>query len=648
MLNGFMIEYNGFLYSEANGFSETLIVTNVQDNGATEKVTTYTSCDGNVEVINHRTTYPALNIINKWVEVKNISSGDIKITRIDSVHGILPVCKRKLTYFTSAHGKEFTPEAAALVGTKILETTSGRSCRSTHPWFSLEGEDDSSLTCSVAWSGNWIMRFEPIEDDGYRISGGLNNWQFSKVLKPGDAMEGVHVIYLYQPCGDPDSIPVEFGRWGRKYWYPKKPDSMNMHVEWNHWYPYTDRYINEDVFKANVDKSRKLGMDVCTLDAGWFGPSEESTEWYFIRGDWHRVNQVRFPSGIKALADYTHSKGLKFGIWCEIEAAGQDAELSRLHPELVAKRDGWQLGYVCMGNPETVKWAFGVLENLIAGYGADWIKIDFNLDPAGCNRTDHGHGEGDGLYEHYKGLYRLVDMIREKYPQVLLENCSGGGMRLDLGLQKHFHLAFLSDPDYPVHAHQVFWGAAAMFHPSVCLHWVWSQTLAEQHNNGDNEPIKADMPEYKFDYIIRNALLKNPGFSYRLPELPQWCQKRLAYHIGFYKNKIKPFIEEADLYRLTGQTLRTGGGDRWNAYLYITEDKKDALMFIFKLPGGEKERVLRLKGLNQDVLYKLEFQDSGRSIEKAGASLMNEGIIFDALEEESSEIISLKVICTTV
>ena len=79
---------------------------------------------------------------------------------------------------------------------------------------------------------------------------------------------------------------------------------------------------------------------------------------------------------------------------------------------MIAQRDGASLGYMCMGNHETVEWAFNVIETLISEYGADWLKFDFNLDPgAGCNRTDHGHGEGDGLYEHYMG-YFLIFVFR--------------------------------------------------------------------------------------------------------------------------------------------------------------------------------------------------------------------------------------------
>jgi alpha-galactosidase len=414
-------------------------------------------------------------------------------------------------------------------------------------------------------------------------------------------------------------------------------------VEFNPWYPYTDKYIHEDVFKANVDRCMELGVEVCTLDAGWFGPSEQQSEWYYTRGDWNKINLARFPSGIKALADYVHSKGMKFGIWCEIEAAGPKAELNDIHPELIARRDGGHLGYVCLGNPDAVLWAFSVLEVLIADYGADWLKIEFNISPgAGCNRTDHGHGNGDGLYEHYHGYYKLLDMVREKYPHVLLENCSGGGLRIDLGIMKHMHLSFLSDPDYPPHAFQVFWGAAAMLHPSACLHWAWSQTTSDHKKNGVNNPITNDMPQYKFDYIIRNALLKNPGFSHKFNEYPQWCFDRLAHHFKFYKDVLRDFIRQSDCIRLTEQTLRSGDGDKWSSFLYVAEDKRRAVVFVFRLPGAVPERQLKLKGLDLKLNYRLDFQDKETSYMKTSFELMNDGILIAGMEEESSEVILLR------
>src|SRR5690606_18175196 len=145
----------------------------------------------------------------------------------------------------------------------------------------------------------------------------------------------------------------------------------------------------------------------------WFGPAENEADWYDYRGDWDLVNVKRFPSGIRHLSDYVHEKGLKFGLWCEIEGLGKKANLAKTNPEFVATRDNESLGYVCFGNPEDQECACSTIESLITDYNCDWIQLYFNLDPgAGCNRSDHGPDRGDGSYEHYSGYYHVLRKIR--------------------------------------------------------------------------------------------------------------------------------------------------------------------------------------------------------------------------------------------
>lgn len=624
MLNGFIVEYNGQLFSKSGCSAGNAEV--------------YKSENGEIEVKNIIKTFPGLNIVEKWIVIRNISSKKVRITRADSVYGMLPKVSYNLKYFTSYWAGEFNPVDIKLEGTKILEATSGRSSHGTHPWFSLIGEEGSILTGAIAWSGNWIVRFEPVNGSEYMVSGGLSNWNFHKDLEPDGTMEGIHFIYLYLTKGELSDTAVEFGRWGRKYCYPRNAFSESMPLEWNSWSPYGDHSISEEIVKQNAEEAVKLNFDICTQDAGWFGPHSDSSQWTKVRGDWNKVNFTRFPSGMRGLSDIIHGNELKFGLWCEIEGLGDQADLNKSRPELIAMRDNKHLGYVCMGNPQSREWALNVLETLIRDYKADWIKLDFNLDPgAGCNRTDHGHGAGDGLYEHYMGYYKLLDTIREKYPEVMIENCSSGGLRIDLGLAGRTHRTFLSDADYTENHMQVFWGAVNMLHPSVCLHFSWSPSSDDF--NVIREPISEDMPVHVFDYYIRAVLMGSPGFSYRLPQLPGWCKERLRQHVDFYKSISEKFIRDSDLYLLTGQCIRNGKGDRWNAFEYLTESRQEALLYVFRLAKGEMERAIRLKGLETEAVYNISYKDSGCNMEKSGRELMEEGLKFDSIKEQGSEIV---------
>ena len=181
------------------------------------------------------------------------------------------------------------------------------------------------------------------------------------------------------------------------------------------------------------------------------------------------VNRERFPSGLVALGERTRAAGGLPGIWIEAEAVGAASRLRAEHPELLASRmDGRRpdpsyrrqtvsldpddptfLGYVCLGSEAGRAHVLASMDALVTTVGARWVKLDFNVDPdAGCTRTDHGHGAGDGLLRHYQGLYDVLDELRRRHPGLLLEACSSGGLRIDLGLARHVHAFFLSDPDH--------------------------------------------------------------------------------------------------------------------------------------------------------------------------------------------------------
>jgi alpha-galactosidase len=379
------------------------------------------------------------------------------------------------------------------------------------------------------------------------------------------------------------------------------------------------------------------------LDAGWFGDEGDTERWFTLRGDWDTVNAKRFPEGIRAVSDYAHEKGLKFGLWFEIESVGVDAQINETRPDLIARRDGESLHAICLGNPEAAEWAFETLSRLVTEYACDWIKLDYNVDVwAGCNRGDHGHAPGEGLYAHVRAYYALLDRMRAAFPDLIIEACSSGGLRIDLGLLQHLHFTFISDPDYPDHSLQCFWGATQMLAPEACLHFTWSQntghfpTLNLAGGDKDIEP-------HRLDTYMRIGMLHRIGISHKLPEITPWVRDRIAAHIRTYKVKVAPFIREADLYHLTGQPLRRGEGERWAAFEYLKADRKTALVFVFRLEEAEPEHVLKFKRLIPERSYTLSWEDDKEPPQtKSGAEWMSEGLVLGGMLEDDSAILWLE------
>ncbi|MEP7291516.1 MAG: alpha-galactosidase [Chloroflexota bacterium] len=591
------------------------------------------------EVEHHIQVYEDSALIEQWQGVRASGAQPLHITRLDSFALDLPASAYDLLHFSSDWGQEFQPVRAPLMEKTILETRFGRSSKGMHPYFALLCAG-GVLAGAIAWSGNWIARFEPLADahGGWRMSGGLHDWEFSKMLMPGELIETPHVILALGRSLD--DTARQLARAGRRWWIPHNTLSTALPVEWNHWWSYNDVAINEAVFLENVAAAAKLGVELCTLDAGWFGAPDPQNDWYSTRGDWEQVNRERFPNGIRFVADAVHAAGMKFGLWCEIEGLGKRAALNEQRPEFVALLDSEPVGYVCFGNPDAQEWAYQTLRRLIVDYDCDWLKLDFNLEPgAGCNRTDHGHGAGDGLYAHVQGYYRVLDRIRADFPEVVLENCASGGLRIDLGMLRHTHLTFLSDPDYPVHNLQVFWGATLALPPDACLHWSYSE-WRELHNPQQRfNPRDPNLQPHPLDFYTRTAMLGAFGFSQKLPELPTWVAKRLAEHARIYKQQVREFVRSADLYRLTEQPRRDGQGDRWCAFQYRLPDESAHLLFVFRLPGGEAERQIRLFELQPERRYQIEGFEGETYEPMLGRDLMEQGIRFTTLREEESALV---------
>lgn len=632
----FAVYVNGMRY-DANtlAFREFTVDTSV--NGTEHSIATFDGAGFTVE--HHVQTYADTALVEQWQVIR--ASTPTQVTRVDSFALDIAAADYELLHFTSDWGQEFQPVRAPLAGDVTLETHYGRSSKGMHPWFALF-KQDTVLSASIAWSGNWVFRFEPTET-GYRVSGGLHDWQFSKTLAAGESFETPRAVMALGR--DLNDTAQQYARVGRRWWYPRNAISSTLPVEWNHWWSYNDLAINEQVFLQNIEVAARLGVEICTLDAGWFGPTDAANDWYSYRGDWHLLNTDRFPNGVRPLADAAHAAGMKFGVWCEIEGLGKLAALADLHPELVALRreaDGTNapIGYVCMGSPAAQEWAYNTLTGIIRETNCDWIKLDFNLEPgAGCNRTDHGHGAGDGLYAHYTGYFALLDRLRADYPDVVLENCASGGLRIDLAMLRHTHLTFLSDPDYPVHNLQVFWGATQVLAADACLHWSYSEWYGGNEQQKFN-PRDPNLQPHQLDYYTRTAMLGAFGYSQKLPELPDWVAERLATHTRIYKDHVRAFVREADLYHLTGQPRRDGDGERWSAFQYRKADGAEHLLFVFRLPGGEAERRISLYDLEPERVYQIAGFEGETYTPMTGDAIMRDGIPF-ALREEESALVRL-------
>ena len=196
------------------------------------------------------------------------------------------------------------------------------------------------------------------------------------------------------------------------------------------------------------------------------------------------------------------------------------------------------------------------------------------------------------------------------------------------------HLTFLSDPDWPSHDLQIFWGATTMLAPDICLHWSSVSGAAKSPHQTFN-PRDPNLQPHQFDYYTRAAMLGAFGISQKLPDLPAWVAQRLTHHVDVYKQHVRRFVRAADLYHLTEQPRRSGDGDRWCAFQYSLAESAEHLLFVFRLPDARSQRTIRLKNLEPNHIYQIEGFEEEHFPLTSGHNLMEHGISFALREEES-------------
>jgi alpha-galactosidase len=185
---------------------------------------------------------------------------------------------------------------------------------------------------------------------------------------------------------------------------------------------------------------------------------------------------------------------------------------------------------------------------------------------------------------------------------------------------------------------QIFWGATTTLAPDVCLHWSFSQWRGEVPHQTFN-PHDPNLKSYQFDFYTRIAMLGAFGISQKLPDLPEWVAERLRNHVAIYQQHVRRSVRDADLHRLTDQPRRSGEGDRWCAFQYSLH--AEHLLFIFRLPGAEQKRSIRLKNLLPDRHYQIEGFEGEHLGSMSGRDLMERGIAFATLREGESVLLRL-------
>ncbi|MCE3200034.1 glycoside hydrolase family 36 protein [Paenibacillus sonchi] len=278
-----------------------------------------------------------------------------------------------------------------------------------------------------------------------------------------------------------------------------------------------------------IDAAADVGCEYFCIDAGWYAPGE----WWDGVGQWE-PSAERFPEGIKYVLDYIRSKGMIPGLWLELEVMGinspkltetDDSWFFMRHGKRVKDRSRYQLDY---RNPKVIAHADGVISRLVEQYGVGYIKMDYNIN-AGIGTETDADSFGDGLLQHNRAYLAWLDRIFARYPNLVIENCSSGGMRMDYAMLSRHSIQSTSDQEDYVQYAAIAAGSPAALTPEQSA--VWSYPLRE----GDDEEVIFNMV---------NALLLRVHQSGHLAELEPRRRELVKEALDYYKS-IRAHIPQA-------------------------------------------------------------------------------------------------------
>ncbi len=278
-----------------------------------------------------------------------------------------------------------------------------------------------------------------------------------------------------------------------------------------------------------IKAAKEAGCEYYCIDAGWY----DKGYWWDHVGEW-QPSIERFPKGIKEVMDLIRENGMIPGLWLEIEVMGIRCKMVEKVPEdwffvrhekKIYDRSRYQLDF---RNPQVRAYAEAVIDRVVGEYGVGYIKMDYNIEP-GIGTELYADSVGDGLLEHERAYLKWVDQLFEKYPELIIENCSSGGLRMDYAmLQRHSIQSTSDQEDYRYYA-SIAANAPTGVTPEQAA--VWSYPLRD----GDEE-------ETVFNMV--NAMLLRIHQSGNLADLSPARKRLVQEGISCYK-KIRQDIGRA-------------------------------------------------------------------------------------------------------
>lgn len=567
----------------------------------------------NLEVILSYSVFAAEDVITRSVKVCNKSEQTLRLEKVYSA--CLDMDNRDfemLTLCGSWARERHIQRNSVVYGRQQVSSAKGESSHQEHPFLALVTPDTTQEAGEVyamnfVYSGNFIAQAELSQFAQIRMVMGIHAEEFCWKLLPGEAFQAPEAVMVYsaEGLGKMTRSLHDFYRnhmIRSKYKYKKRPVLIN---NWEA--TYFD--FNTEKLLDIAREAKKNGIEMLVMDDGWFGKRNWDDS---SLGDWY-VNEEKITGGLAKLVRQVNEIGLDFGIWFEPEMISPDSELYRAHPDWAIQIEGREATqsrtqYVLdLSRKEVRDYAYECVAKILRSAPIAYVKWDMNrqLTDLG-SRGLAADAQQELLHRYVLGLYEMQERLVTEFPDLLLENCSGGGARFDPGMLYYSPQIWCSDNTDAIERLRIQEGTALIYPLS---------TMGAHVSDCPNHAVGRTTPFKTRGHV---ALTGTFGYELDITKLSDEERAQIPEQVDMY-HKYCTLIQTGDYYRIASWTDKKP----FDCWEIAAKDGSEALVTCVQVLGrtGTPSRLVRLKGLDVESMYHLEGTEefySGEELENCG------------------------------
>lgn len=553
------------------------------------------------------------DVITRSAVIRNIGTETVTIEKaaaacLDFVSGNYDVIR-----FYGKHAFERNVERTVLGhGTIAFGSRRGTSSHQYNPAVILaeQGTTEEAGNCYgmlMVYSGNFFCEAERDQYNQTRLLMGLNDELFSYPLAAGDTFTVPEVILSYSQNGL-SALSQQYHNCIRNHVCRSKYVHMSRPVLINSWEAAYFDFTGETIVNL-AKEAASLGIDMVVMDDGWFGKRDDDNS---SLGDWY-VNEKKLGGSLSELIRRVHEQGVKFGIWIEPEMVNEDSDLYRAHPDWAIQIPGRkpirsrnQL-LLDFSRKEVRDQVFEQICAVLDQGEIDYVKW-------GMNRSMADVYAGNLTYDYVLGVYDFMERLTSRYPDMLLEGCSGGGGRFDAGMLYYSPQIWCSDNTDAINRTRIQYGTSFFYPVSAVGAHV---SAVPNHQTGRVTSFHTrgvTAMAGTFGYELNPALLSDEE------------KQQVREQIASYK-KYERLINEGTYWRLSDPIH-----DEIAAWMSVSKEQDRALVSVVRLMAEANQAAVyvRLRGLKPKAVYLEEY--SGKQY--SGAALMHTGIVLPFFTHE--------------